>query len=107
MGVRLFTAGIRQAVKPSFTAESIFHLKNPESFILVKELGYADLCLGLIGIVSLSSPQWRMASACSGGLFLGIAGVSHILKSPASPNEWLAMVSDLFITLINASCVVL
>ena len=36
IGVRLFTAGIRQVAKPAFTAQEIFHISNEESFVIVK-----------------------------------------------------------------------
>jgi hypothetical protein len=100
IGIRLFTAGFKQALNPSFTAQSIFHIQNEESFVLVKELGIANICLGSIGIISLFCPEWRMAAAFAGGLYMGIAGINHIIKKPASANEWLAMVSDIFIFVV-------
>lgn len=100
IGVRLFSAGIRQASKPAFTAETIFHITNKESFIIVRELGFANICLGAVGIISLFFPNWRMASAFSGGLFMGIAGINHIIKKPEGVNESIAMISDIFIAIM-------
>jgi hypothetical protein len=107
IGVRLLVAGIKQAINPAFTAAGIFHLKDPESEVVVRELGYANICLGLVGIVSLFIPHWRIVSACSGGLYMGIAGVNHIIKKPAGTNEVVAMVSDIFIALVAAAWVLL
>jgi len=100
IGLRLFIAGVRQAIKPSFTAETIFHITNKESFVIVKELGFANICLGSIGIISLFLPDWRIVSAFAGGLFMGIAGINHILKKPVGLNEWIAMSSDIFIAVV-------
>ena len=106
IGVRLFSAGIRQVSKPAFTAETIFHITNEDSFVIVKELGFANICLGLIGIISLFIPDWRMASAFAGGLFMGIAGINHIIKKPEGINELIAMVSDIFIAIVMISVIV-
>ncbi len=100
IGVRLFSAGLKQVIDPSFTAGSIFHLKDKESFVLVKELGFANICMGVMGIMCVFNPQWRMVTAVGGGLFYGIAGINHIIKKPAGPNEWIALVSDNFIFLL-------
>lgn len=107
IGLRLFIAGIRQVIKPSFTAETIFHITNRESHIIVRELGFANICLGAIGIISLFLPDWRMASAFSGGLFMGIAGINHIIKKPAGLNEQIAMISDIFIAIVMSVYIIL
>jgi len=102
IGVRLATAGLRQIVQPSFTAREIFHHQGAESETIVRELGFANVCLGLTAILSLFAPGWRMAAAFGGGLYFGIAGLMHAIKRPATPNEWVALISDLFIFAIAA-----
>jgi hypothetical protein len=100
VGVRLFIAGARQVMKPAFTAREIFHLNGEESFIVIKELGFANLSIGLAGILSLFNAEWTKLAAIAGGLFFGLAGLLHVIKKPASTNEVIAMVSDLFIFLL-------
>ncbi len=100
VGLRLFIAGIKQTTDPAFTAKGIFHIDNPESFPIVRELGFANLCFGLIGIVSLFLPQWRVVSAFGSGVYYGIAGLQHFLKKPAGINETFALVTDLVIFLL-------
>jgi hypothetical protein len=51
VGLRLFIAGIKQTTNPAFTAKEIFHIDSPASFPVVRELGFANYCFGLIGIV--------------------------------------------------------
>jgi hypothetical protein len=100
VGVRLATAGLRQSLNPEFTAREIFHLSHSDSHVVVRELGFANICMGLAAAASLFLPSWRMCAAFVGGLYFGIAGLMHVTKKPATPNEWLALASDLFIFLV-------
>jgi len=102
IGVRLFTAGLRQVLKPGFTVQEIFHMKSTESQVIVRELGFANICFGLTAIIAFFIPTWLTAAAFTGGLYMGIAGFYHIIKKPAGPNEVIAMVSDLFIFAVMA-----
>ena len=100
IGCRFLTAGLRQAFKPAFTAETIFHFKNKESFVIIRELGFANICTGLTAIISFMIPQWRVVIAFSGGLFLGIAGLNHVVRKPDNPNELIPMISNIFVFLV-------
>ena len=100
IGVRLFTAGIRQVAKPLFTLTEIFHIQNSESQVIVRELGFANSCFGVTGILAMFIATWQPAAGFIGGLYMGIAGIYHIVKKPAGANEIVAMVSDLFIFLV-------
>jgi hypothetical protein len=100
VGVRLFIAGVRQVAKPEFTAKDIFHIDSRESLVIVRELGFANLSIGLAGILSLLKTGWTEIAAISGGLFFGLAGLLHVLKKRSSTNEVIAMISDLFIFLV-------
>lgn len=97
VGLRLFLAGIKQTTNPAFTAKEIFHIESTESFPVVRELGFANLCFGLIGIVSLFLPQWRIVSAFASGLYYGIAGAQHLFKKTAGANEKFALITDIII----------
>jgi hypothetical protein len=70
IGVRLLTAGFRQVSNPAFTGETIFHMKNKESFVVIKELGFSNICFGATAIISLFVPTWRIAAAFAGGLYI-------------------------------------
>ena len=104
IGIRLFLAGVRQAIQPSFTAREIFHLASADAEVIVRELGFANICLGLTAAISGFVPGWRMGAAFAGGLYFGIAGAMHVTKRPATPNEWVALLSDLFIFAVVAAC---
>ena len=104
IGLRLLIAGIRQAVQPSFTSREIFHLSSPDADVIVRELGFANICMGLAAVISGFVESFRPCAAFVGGLYFGIAGVMHVVKRPATPNEWIALASDLLIFLVAAAC---
>jgi uncharacterized membrane protein len=97
VGLRLFLAGIRQISKPEFTAKEIFHINSTDSFPIIRELGFANLCFGLVGIISLFKPDWRIVSAFASGLYYGLVGLLHLIKKPASTNEKFALWTDMII----------
>ena len=99
VGLRLFLAGIKQTTNPAFTAKEIFHIHGEESYPILRELGFANLCFGLIGILSLFLPEWRIVSAFGSGIYYGIAGFQHLLKRSSGLNEKFALITDLFIFL--------
>jgi hypothetical protein len=97
VGIRLLTAGFSQAINPVFTG-SILNVGEP-CFVAIKELGFANISMGLIACLSLFLPTWRKAGGVCGGLYLGIAGFLHIsrLAEGINVNESIAMISDLCI----------
>lgn len=97
VGLRLFLAGIKQVKNPEFTAKQIFHLNSSESFPILRELGFANICFGLVAIVSIFKPEWRIVSAFASGLYYGIAGAQHGFKRTAGINEKFALWTDLII----------
>ena len=108
MGWRLLLAGLRQIVQPAFTARVILGLKHEESHFLVRELGFANVALGLLGVLSLPLPAWRVAAALAGGVFYALAGAAHVRHSHRNRLENVAMASDLFVAaVLLGSCAAL
>jgi hypothetical protein len=98
IGVRLLIAGLRQSIRPEFTAEQIFHIRDSrETLPIIRELGFANICLGLLGTISLFEKEWRLPAAVAGGLYFGFAGFLHVFRKAATFNELVAKISDLFI----------
>lgn len=98
-GMRLFTAGIKQAATPEFTAINIFKIKGKESYVIIRELGFANISLGIMGILSALNDSWRMLAAIATGIFFGFAATQHCAKKPCSANEKVALCYDMFIFL--------
>jgi hypothetical protein len=106
MGVRLFLAGSRQVLQPTYTAHTILGLQGAESLILVRELGFANLAMGSAAIVSLFIPGWVIPAALVGGIYYGLAGINHVLHKRRNRLENVAMVSDLFAAYVLIACCV-
>ena len=100
MGIRLFAAGLRQAIRPELTAEGILGIKGKESLIVVQELGFANIGMGVLGIISNARAAWVFPSAIVGCIFYGLAGIRHLFTKSKNRLEVVAMVSDLFIFLV-------
>jgi hypothetical protein len=73
IGMRLFLSGIRQASSPEFTVTKIFRVRNRETFILNRRLGFASIALGIMGILSVINDEWRMIAAITSGVFFGLS----------------------------------
>ena|SRR5579862_6100488 len=103
VGVRLLLAGLRQVFQPMYTAREILGLEGSESLILVRELGFANLAIGSVGVLSLLVPSWRLAAAVAGGVFYGLAGINHARQPHRNRLENVAMVSDVFVAVVLLS----
>ena len=101
-GIRLFTAGISQSSNPAFTAR-IFKMKTQESYIVIRELGFANISLGVMGILSVINDHWRVPAAISGSMFFGLAAIQHLFKKSDSTQETIAMTGDLFVFILLLS----
>jgi hypothetical protein len=106
VGVRLLVAGLRQIVRPRYTAETILGLKHDESLIVVRELGFANTAIGTIGVLSVAASGWVLAAALAGAIFYGLAGANHMRQVARNKNQNVAMVTDLvFGALLLVLCV--
>jgi hypothetical protein len=103
VGVRLATAGLRQIVQPAFTAKEIFEIEDDRAQIVVQELGFANLAIGVLAVLTQAWPEWTVAAALVGALFYGLAGARHVLKGGQNRNEMIATVSDIFIFIVLAA----
>jgi hypothetical protein len=102
VGVRLFTAGIRQVIQPRFTAEQIFGIRDTAVLPIVREIGFANLSTGILGICSIFRSDWVIPAAVVGGLYYGFAGLGHVSQKNKNAKEYTAMTSDVFASLILA-----
>ncbi len=99
-GVRLFLAGLKQFFQPRFTAEKIFGISGNDALPFVRELGVANFAAGTVGILSLLKPSFVLPTAIASAIFYGVAGVRHATDKHRNPNQNLAMITDLFASII-------
>jgi len=94
VGARLFLAGVMQVARPQFTAGSIFVIADPAAEAIVREVGFANLAMGTLGLVSLLRPEWLAPAALVGGLYYGLAGAGHAARGARNAKEQFALVTD-------------
>ena len=58
-----FTAGVRQVVKPGLTSEGILGIPGRQAWLLVRELGFANIATGAIGILSCGTQAGALRGA--------------------------------------------
>lgn len=97
VGIRLFTAGVRQIAGPDFTAKQIFDIADPKAAKIVTEIGFGNIAMGLIALLTIFWPAWIMPAAIAGGLYLGLAGIKHVANAGRNRTETVAMITDLLI----------
>jgi hypothetical protein len=104
-GVRLFIAGIRQQVRPRLTSEGVFGIAGDDPLPFVRELGMANVSMGLIGLIAPFVSAFVLPAAMVSGLYYLQAGIGHVRHGGRNAQRNLAMVSDLFVALALLSYV--
>jgi len=98
IGLRLFSAGLKQSIQPSFTATEIFKA-DEKSYPIVREVGFSNISLGVLGILSFFFSDFRLAAAVTGGLYFGLAGFLRLLYK-RDKNEVFTTITDFLIFLV-------
>lgn len=88
-------ASLRQILQPRYTAEVILALKSEDSLVLVRELDFANLSIGWIGLASLILPSWSSAAAQAGGVFHALADIQHMFRAECNGKRTIAMASPI------------
>ncbi len=108
VGIRLLTAGMRQIIQPRYTAETILGLDlshGDDPLLLVRELGFGNVAIGVVGTGSIIATGWVLAAAVAGAIFYGFAGVNHTRQPHRTRLENVAMISDLLFALVLISLI--
>jgi hypothetical protein len=100
VGTRLLVAGIVQLSGKGPTS-AILGAAAPsvQETQLARELGMANLSIGLAGLLALV-PGWVVPAGFAGGVYLLIAGVMHLPKKGKNPQETLATWTDLLVGVV-------
>lgn len=99
-GVRLLVAGIRQQLRPRLTSEGIFGITSDEPLPFVRELGMANVSMGLIGLITPFVADFILPAAIVSGLYYLQAGIGHIRHGGRNAQRNLATISDLFVAVM-------
>jgi len=80
--------------------EKVFEFKTDEPEVVVRELGFANISSGLLGILTTFNGAWIYPSAIIGGLFYGLAGINHVIRKGKNFTENVTTYSDLLMFFI-------
>jgi uncharacterized protein DUF6790 len=97
VGIRLFFKGIRLASTPQITGLSITSFKNRDSYLLLLELGFANMALGSMGILSVINDQWRLIAAIAGAIYFGLTDMLRLLKKTDGRHERVALIYNILV----------
>ena len=100
VGARLGLAGARQILRPEFTAHDILGMSGDGALLIVRELGFANLAVGIVGLLAWRYPAFVLPAAIYASIFYAAAGGLHLMENERGLNENVAMVSDMFIALV-------
>lgn len=87
-----------------YTAENILGLTGAESLFFVRELGFANVSMGSVGIATLVASSWVMPAAMLGAIYYRLAGINHCFHKGRNQLQNVALVSDLFAAAVLATC---
>jgi uncharacterized membrane protein YkvI len=104
VGARLLLAGFRQIFQPAYTAAVILRIRGDDCRRVIRELGFSNMAIGVVGAGSLFSEGWLLPAAIAGTVLYGFAGVNHFLQKARGTNENVAMVSDVLVAVVLIVC---
>lgn len=94
-----FSAGIMQTLCPQFTA-SMLQLPE-EAYIIIQELGYAAIGIGVVNVLALKFPKWRAPGSLARGIFILLCTINHFTRTMTmNLSEILAVIVDVWIIVI-------
>ncbi|MGE3302273.1 MAG: hypothetical protein AB7M12_04100 [Hyphomonadaceae bacterium] len=99
LGARLGLTGFSQAFNTASTTRDIFEIEDERVHPIVRELGFANLALALLGVFALL-PGWTPPAALAGGLYFALAGWKHLAARERTATRVAAMASDLFMACV-------
>jgi hypothetical protein len=105
-GLRLLTAGLYQIARPDFTAQTIFRIGDPNAQKIVNELGFGNVAIGTLGVLSLFNAAWIVPAAIAMLIFYVLAGGKHVRNAERTASENWALWSDVWAALVLAGWLV-
>lgn len=100
VGTRLLLAGLVQVSSKGATSRILGSTApTVQETQLTKELGTANIAMGLAGLLALV-PGWALPAGLAGGLFLLFAGVMHVGKKEKNSQETVATWTDLVVGVV-------
>ena len=105
-GLRLLLAGFHQLAKPEFTAKTIFRIADPNAGKIVSELGFGNIAIGALGVLTIINATWIVPAAIVMAIFYALAGGKHVMNADRTASENWALWSDLWAAVLLAGWLV-
>jgi hypothetical protein len=105
-GLRLLIAGLYQLAKPDFTAKTIFRIADPNAAKIVSELGFGNIAIGALGVLTIVNASWLVPAAIAMAIFYALAGAKHVMNAQRTASENWALWSDVWAALVLAGWLV-
>lgn len=105
VGLRLISAGIKQVLTPEFTLKSIFEIEDQRATRLVTEIGFSNISIGTIGILSLFFSTFRLPISICGALYFLLCFLMHLKDK--KKGELFSMLTDFYAFIILTLLIVL
>lgn len=106
IGVGALITGLMQSLNPAFTA-GLLKLQSND-FIIVRELGVAQIGMGILGLLTVKNLNYRKPAAIVYGIFIFGCTLIHFTRiSIISSGEIAALVTDVWIVVVSAAQVII
>jgi hypothetical protein len=99
-GVRQFTAGLSQTFNPGYTSQTIFRIPDPNAEKLVREIGFGNLAMGAIGLLSILNDQWVAPAATASLIYYALAALGHWFNRERTAVEAIPLWSDILFSIV-------
>ena len=105
VGFNAISVGVMQAFNPSYTA-NLLHVTMSD-FIIVEELGFAQLGIGIVALLSLKWVKFRKPAVMAYGIFIFGCTVIHFLRfSVIDMGEIISTSNDIWVLIVAALIVI-
>ena len=101
IGFRSVTAGLVQLFYPKYTASIIFGLSGDSFYIFIRELGMANISIGLAAMLCIRKNQWITPVTFITGMFYVLLTVNHIINFQAGIEELISLIFDILVLVIS------
>ncbi len=96
-GVRLSFTGIKHIYRRGAAPAAFFYGEKKENFLMIRELGFANITIGVMGMLSVVNSNWRQIAGLAAAIFFGLSALQHFFIKPVNGKEMAIMVTDIIV----------
>ncbi len=96
-GIRLSLRGIKRIYRRGAAPAIFFNEERKETFLMIRELSFANITIGVMGILSVVNSNWRQIAGLAAAIFFGLSALQHFFIKPVNGKEMAIMVTDIIV----------